>query len=106
MTNSESELLNELLQEHELSRKTVEAIAEAQERYREGEEVLDVLLDKLNALVALYRQHIDKEDHRFFPESEKYFSETEQTAMLEEFREFDEKIIHQKYRSVVARWKN
>lgn len=45
--------------------------------------------------------HIEKEDKVFFPSSRAYFSEQEDQAMLDEFREFDKKMIHEKYKSVV-----
>jgi hypothetical protein len=37
----------------------------------------------------------------FFPSSRNYFSDEEDQAMLEEFWEFDRKMIHEKYKSVV-----
>jgi hemerythrin-like domain-containing protein len=44
---------------------------------------------------------IEKEDKVFFPASRVYFSEEEDQAMLAEFWEFDRKMIHEKYQSVV-----
>ena len=45
-----------------------------------------------------------KEDKIFFPNSEKYFSETELNKMLREFREFDKTMIHKKYKLVVEQY--
>jgi hemerythrin-like domain-containing protein len=48
-----------------------------------------------------YPKHIEKEDKVFFPASRAYFSDEEDQAMLAEFLEFDRKMIHEKYQSVV-----
>lgn len=45
--------------------------------------------------------HIEKEDKIFFPTSRNYFTEEEDQAMLARFWEFDRKMIHDKYKSVV-----
>jgi len=47
-------------------------------------------------------QHIKKEDAVFFPNTEKYFTADELDRMLEEFWEFDRKMIHEKYRKLVV----
>ena len=101
MEAHEVELLNELIEEHDLSREAIEAIAQAKENYLEGEDVLDLILAKLQSLVDIYRGHIDKEDHHFFPDSEKYFSETEQVRILGEFLKFDKTVIQEKYRLLI-----
>jgi len=56
----------------------------------------------LELLAKLYPAHIEKEDRRFFPAAMEYLSDQEQAAMLDEFWEFDKRLIHEKYRSVVA----
>ncbi len=101
MNSQESELLSELIEEHELSRKVIDAIVQNKDKNLEDEGVFELIVGKLHSLVKIYRDHIDKEDHLFFPESEKYLSEIEQTKMLEEFLDFDKKVIHEKYRLVV-----
>lgn len=105
MEAAESEMLKELIEEHNLSRYAIETIVQAKEKYLEGEDVLHLILEKLQSLVDLYRGHIEKEDQHFFPDSEKYLSETEQMKMLEEFSEFDKKVVHEKYRSLVENLK-
>jgi hemerythrin-like domain-containing protein len=101
MCVQESELLNELVEEHKRSRKAIEALAQGKKKYLAGEDVFELILGELQTIVEIYREHIGKEDHRFFPDSERYLSETEQVKMLAEFLEFDKKVIHEKYRSVV-----
>ncbi len=55
----------------------------------------------LSSLADFYPKHIEKEDKVFFPAARRYFSEQEDQAMLDEFRKFDRKMIHEKYNSVV-----
>jgi hemerythrin-like domain-containing protein len=52
----------------------------------------------------LYPAHIEKEDKAFFPASMKYLTRSEQDAMIEKMREFDRRMIHEKYKSVVDRF--
>lgn len=95
-------LMNELIQEHMFGRQTTKALVEANARYRGGEKsAVGEIVEKLRALVQFYPMHIEKEDTVFFPASRAYFTEDEEQAMLAEFSEFDQKIIHEKYRSVV-----
>lgn len=41
-----------------------------------------------------------KEDNEFFPNTEQYFTEEEMDKMLNEFVEFDSKMIHEKYKGL------
>jgi hemerythrin-like domain-containing protein len=59
------------------------------------------IVSKLRTLVEFYPKHIEKEDKVFFPASRAYFTNEEDQAMLEEFWEFDRKMIHEKYKSLV-----
>jgi len=63
------------------------------------------VLDRLTTLVEFYLEHIRREDEAFFPDTEKYFTRAELDAMLQEFWEFDKKMIHEKYKAVVEQWK-
>ena len=67
---------------------------------------LAVILEKLNALIVFYHEHIRKEDNLFFPASTGYLTNVEQDAILLEFWESDRKMIHEKYRSVVESWES
>ena len=72
------------------------------ERYLQGQTgALEVILDKLNVLVNFYPEHIEKEDKVFFPASRAYFTNEEDQVMLSEFWEFDRRMIHEKYESLV-----
>jgi hemerythrin-like domain-containing protein len=95
-------VMGDLIQEHILGRQTVKALVEANMRYRNGDEsALPDIAGSLQTLAEFYPRHIKKEDKIFFPASRFYFTDEEDKAMLAEFREFDRKMIHEKYRSVV-----
>lgn len=61
---------------------------------------------RLNELItdfcAILKKHIDKEDSIFFPQSMKFFSEAEQEEMLKKFRDFDQGVMHEKYRKLIS----
>jgi hemerythrin-like domain-containing protein len=97
-------VMNELIEEHVFGRKTTRALVEANRRYRNGDiAALADIAAKLRTLVEFYPKHIAKEDKAFFPASRAYFTYDEDQAMLTEFREFDGKMIHEKYKSVVEK---
>ena len=100
-------LMNELIEEHVLGRKTTKKVIEANSRYRNGDEsALAEIASNLRVLADFYPKHIEKEDKIFFPSARMYFSEQEDQAMLNEFWEFDRKMIHEKYISVVEAFEN
>jgi hemerythrin-like domain-containing protein len=95
--------MEELVEEHKYGRLVVAKLVQAKQDYLEGQEgTLPRIVEQLRALVAFYPRHIEKEDKDFFPNSERYLSETEQQAMLQEFWAFDRQMIHEKYKAVVA----
>jgi len=95
-------VMDELVEEHVRAREAVGQLVEAKERYVQGEaEALDTVLQKVNVLVAMYPDHIEKEDKRFFLPVMEYFDEAEREAMLEEMQAFDRGMIHERYDSVV-----
>lgn len=63
-------------------------------------------ISKLKELIcdfySILKKHVDKEDSIFFPQSMKFFSEKEQERMLEKFRDFDQGVMHEKYRKLVS----
>lgn len=95
-------IMHELIEEHVFGRQTTKALVDANTRYRKGDETaLTDIADKLQTLIGFYPKHIEKEDKVFFPSSRTYFTDEEDQAMLREFWEFDRKMIHDKYKSVV-----
>ena len=102
LSTEDRQLLEELIQDHVFGRQTVKAVVDANTRYRQGDEsALSGIVANLQTLLDFYPKHIEKEDKRFFPAARAYFTEEEDQAMLAEFWEFDRKMIHEKYKSVV-----
>jgi hemerythrin-like domain-containing protein len=96
-----------LIEEHIHARKTVKSLITAKEEYASGsQDALDNITGSIRELVEFYPKHIEKEDRHFFIPCMDYFSREEQDAMLDEFREFDRKLIHEKYRGIYEKMKN
>jgi len=102
LSEEDHRLMRELSEEHVRGRKTTSALADASSLYRRGEEsALDDIAECMRELVGMYPEHIRKEDENFFPAARRYFTDEEDVSMLEGFREFDRRVVHGIYRSVV-----
>lgn len=102
MTGEEQRIMEELVQEHIVARKTVGELMDAKKRHFSGDDsALNLVVEKLEFLVDFYPRHIEKEDKVFFPAMKKYFSPKQQEEMLAEFWEFDRAMIHEKYRHLI-----
>ena len=100
--NEEDErIMAELNNEHKQARQNVKEISELNNKYRNGNlSTVSEIVKIINWLARFYPVHILKEDKIFFPNTEKYFSKDELDNMLNEFNEFDQKMIHEKYQNV------
>ena len=96
-------IMEELVEEHKYARKTVGMLMDAKERYLKGENTSREVVSLLEELAHFYPIHIEKEDKSFFYPCMEYFTKEEQDRMLKEFYEFDQNMIHEKYRTIVAR---
>lgn len=75
-----------MLAEHEMGRTYVRAIAEAAQRYSQGDaSAVTGLVQGGRSYVGLLRQHIAKEDGILFPMADRVLSEEEQAQLTEEF---------------------
>ncbi len=102
LSPADMNLMQELIQEHILARATTTAIIEASAAHQKGDTAaISLIVEHLRKLVTFYPKHMEKEDQTFFPTSMTYFSDAEQQTMLEEFWEFDRKLIHEKYKSII-----
>ncbi len=102
MIEKDRKIMKELIEEHIFGRQITKSLFEANARYRKGDETaLTEIVAKLKTLIDFYPKHIVKEDKVFFPAARAYFTDAEDQAMLSEFWEFDRKMIHEKYKSVV-----
>lgn len=104
LSDEDRRMMDELIRDHVFARSTTAALVGANNRYRRGDAAaLSDITANLSTLAEFYPVHIRKEDDIFFPASRAYFSDVEEQAMLDEFREFDRKMIHEKYTAVVER---
>jgi hemerythrin-like domain-containing protein len=94
--------MTELIQEHLVGRNTAADLVKSATAYRNGDTLaLPLIKQNLQKFVDFYPKHLEKEEEVFFPLSMIYFSESEQQSMLNEFWEFDRRMIHSKYKSVI-----
>jgi len=97
------EIVNELLEEHRIGRQTVRDLLDANALYKSGSiAALDEIARLLNFLIGFYPAHIAKEDKSLFSPCMEYFSKRELDDMLDQFWEFDRKMIHEKYSRTIA----
>jgi hemerythrin-like domain-containing protein len=102
LSKEHKRIMNELVAEHVLARKTVSALVNAKNKYSDGNsESLKDIITYVRELVNFYPAHIEKEDKHFFYPALEYLSKREQDDMLEEFWEFDRMLIHEKYQDIV-----
>jgi hemerythrin-like domain-containing protein len=102
ISNEHSLMIRVLIEEHVYARKTTSNLEQANLRYANGEvEAREDVGECLNDLAEFYPKHIQKEDKQFFYPSMEYFSPQEQEVMLQEFWDFDRKLIHEKYARVL-----
>lgn len=95
-------IMQDLVEEHKFARNTVGKLVEAKNSYVKGKsEAISEILKNLSILSEFYPKHIEKEDKRFFIPVMNYFSKEEQNAMLQEFWDFDKKLIHEKYKKIL-----
>lgn len=105
ISKQHQKIMNELIDEHKYGRKLTQELVRAKEKDIQGQgEDFHRVLGLLNQLVEFYPEHIRKEDKHFFIPCMDYFSQKEKEDMLQECWEFDRKMIHEKYKSIVEHW--
>ena len=105
ISEEHARIMNELISEHMRARNLVDQLVSAKERYqREEAGAVEKAVACTKEMVELYPAHILKEDKQFFFPILDYFGQGELDKMLQEFWEFDRKLIHEKYLSVVERF--
>jgi len=103
LSSEHAALMKALIEEHVYARKTTRTLEQASISYVNGNvESWKDVWKFLNELAEFYAKHIEKEDTQFFYPSMEYFSPQELEAMLNEFWDFDKRLIHEKYERVVG----
>jgi hemerythrin-like domain-containing protein/rubredoxin len=102
LNDEEREIMEQLKKEHDLSRRTVDKLLNANLDYERGNDNAILEIKKaLKQLGEIYPEHISKEDTEFFHPSMNHFTVPEKQKMLKDFNEFDMNMIHKKYRMVL-----
>lgn len=95
--------VDELVQEHVFARKTVDRIEAAKEIYLIGQKNAPAdIISALSIIIDFYPRHVEKEEKHFFIPAMGYFSDEEKDQMMKEFQAFDGRLIHEKYKKMVA----
>jgi len=95
-------IMDELIKEHVMGRNNVKKLAEAKEKYIQGnKDALKDIISNMEMLIKFYPKHIEKEDKHFFIPCMDYFNDVEKDAMLKEMWEFDRNMIHEEYTKMV-----
>jgi hemerythrin-like domain-containing protein len=102
LSEEHRDTMDQLVKDHEWAREQTRDLVEATEKYSAGDDgTFLIITARLKALTEFYPKHIEKEDRHFFLPVMGYFSQEEKDAMLQEGFEFDQGLIHDKYRQVV-----
>ena len=102
LSDDHERIMKELIEEHVYGRKKVQELVDETEPFSTGyTKTPKIIASVLEELGSFYPKHIEKEDKHFFFPVMDYFTQEEQDSMLEEFYEFDRRMIHEKYRAVV-----
>lgn len=91
-----------LRDQHERSRNLVSQIKGALNGYQKGDEVAtSQLAENVGYYVSLERQHVNRENHVFYPMAAEAFSDDEMAAFDVEFQKIDEKQGSDSYKNAV-----
>ena len=102
LSNEEQKVMDELIEEHKLGRKLTGQLVSSKDAVIAGDgSKREEVITTMGRLIEFYPQHIEKEDKRFFPDTEVHYTEEELERMIEDFYEFDRGMIHEKYGMVV-----
>ncbi|HEX2967428.1 MAG TPA: hemerythrin domain-containing protein, partial [Syntrophorhabdaceae bacterium] len=106
MSSDDRRVMDELVAEHVFGRESIESLVEANNHYRRDPDKISEVVGILKTLSDFYPKHIKKEDDVFFPNSRSYLTDEQEQSMLDEFWEFDRRMIHEKYKGVIESYEN
>ena len=107
ISNDLKNIMKRLEQDHQYARKKVNNLSNLNDNYIQGKtSSIKEIKSTLEKLVTLYPIHIETEDKEFFYPCMDYFTEEEQHKMLQEFYDFDKKMIHEKYLQILEQQEN
>jgi len=102
ISTTHKKTLNQLLEDHKISRVIIGEIEDANHRYLHGDNsAIHDIQEGLHKIIMLYPCHIEIEDKRFFFPIMDYFTREECDAMIQKFFDFDKNIIHEYYNHII-----
>lgn len=102
LSTEHQRIMEELVEEHVRGREITGRLVDGNIGYLKGDKnSMDEIIECLKTLVEFYPKHIEKEDKHFFIPVMDYFSKDEKDVMLKEGHDFDQKLIHEKYKNMV-----
>ena len=102
LSEEHARILERLLDDHEQARQIVRDLDLATKNYvNQDMTAVDEIQADLDILTTLYPRHIALEDKEFFFPCLAYLTATEQSKMMKEFRDFDCRMIHEKYENTI-----
>ncbi|MCF7873363.1 MAG: hemerythrin domain-containing protein [Candidatus Omnitrophica bacterium] len=101
ISKEHQEIMEELFADHKKGRKLTKELDQLADKAKEAG-TKDRVVNILDELVSLYRQHIQKEDQQFFLPVMDYFDNVEKDAMIDKFFDFDKDLIHKRYSNIVS----
>jgi hemerythrin-like domain-containing protein len=102
ITQEHRSIMETLIEEHKLGRELTLSLTKAGEKAAGGDRSqVTAVANIMKKLVKFYPKHIEKEDKHFFMPVMGYFTESEKDSMLREEYDFDQRLIHDKYRDLV-----
>jgi hemerythrin-like domain-containing protein len=107
LSPAHKKLMSKLIAQHVFVRQTTDNLMKAKKSYVKGDEkALKEISHNIRALVNMYPEHMEQEEHQFFEPAEEYFSEEELNKMLKEFHLHDRDLLHEKYIEMVDELEN
>ncbi len=103
LSREHKETVDSLIAGHVFGRELIEELTRAKEAYAQGENsALANIKNVIGELASFYPARIETEDKHFFLPVMEYFSDKEKDDMFAEFREFDRKLIHERYDKILS----
>jgi hemerythrin-like domain-containing protein len=107
LSDKHNKILLQLRTEHDTVRELAQKLVTVRNSYFNSDSDAEKqiyafeIYESLKQLTGLYPGHIKKEEAGLFTECMDYFTDAEKAEILEEFLEFDRKLIHKKYMEIV-----
>ena len=103
MSISDTEVMQQLIDEHVRARRAASDLLSANADYRAGDiAVAGKVQGLLTEFVTFYPPHMEKEEREFFVACGAYLTKKDDDQILAEFLEFDRRLIHEHYRRIVG----